>query len=612
MSLASCWHRGLPLALIPLAALSLSLSAQEVDKAVLDAQEKRLRAVEKVRPAVVAVMAPGGNNGGSGVVIDPEGYALTNFHVVQATGNVMQCGLADGILYHAVVVGIDPVGDVALIKLLAKEKVKGADGKETDKPFPFAAMGDSDKVKPGDWSLAMGNPFLLATDFTPTITFGLVSGTHRYQYPSGTILEYTDCIQVDTSINPGNSGGPLFNLNGEVIGINGRGSFEKRGRVNSGVGYAISINQIRHFMGHLRAGFVADHATLGAVITPDEEGRSIISQVLEDCDAYRRGLREDDELKSFSGRGITSINQYKNVLGIYPRGWRLPMEFRHKNEETGQIDTREVLVRLMGVQPRDLNNPDGGPMPPPPMPEPGPGPRPMPPPRPGPKPIPKDSPAAKLYEAKPGFANHYFNKQERQRLVAAVGKHGDFSKLTGAWKFDGDETQPQKRDIRATIDEKLSQLGMGNDLAGIQPLRADDQTEERLREPRGSGGLLLALFQWRRFLTQGEKGFQKFIYAGHEPYYPEGTPKGRVEAEVIETELANVTTKWYFAKTDGTLLGLETYVKKDEDPCEVSFSDYKDVGAKKLPHKIVVRYGTDGKGQPREYASYTVKGYKLE
>ena len=107
----------------------------------------------------------------------------------------------------------------------------------------------------------MGNPFLLATDFTPTVTFGLVSGVHRYQYPAGTLLEYTDCIQIDTSINPGNSGGPLFNMKGELIGINGRGSFEKRGRVNSGVGYAISINQIKNFLGHLHAGLDTDHAT---------------------------------------------------------------------------------------------------------------------------------------------------------------------------------------------------------------------------------------------------------------------------------------------------------------------------------------------------------------
>ena len=110
------------------------------------------------------------------MLINDEGYALTNFHVVQPTGPTMQCGLADGVLYDAVLVGWDKVGDVALIKLLPK--------KDGDK-FPYSEMGDSDKVREGDWSIAMGNPFLLATDFTPTVTFGLVSGVHRYQPPAG-------------------------------------------------------------------------------------------------------------------------------------------------------------------------------------------------------------------------------------------------------------------------------------------------------------------------------------------------------------------------------------------------------------------------------------------
>ncbi|GIS58719.1 MAG: hypothetical protein CM1200mP2_09440 [Planctomycetaceae bacterium] len=108
------------------------------------------------------------------------------------------------------IVGIDPTGDVALVKLLGRDD------------FPHAQLGDSDKLKVGDWTFAMGNPFLLATDFQPTVTYGIVSGLHRYQYPGpGTILEYTDCIQVDTSINPGNSGGPLFSAGGQLVGING-------------------------------------------------------------------------------------------------------------------------------------------------------------------------------------------------------------------------------------------------------------------------------------------------------------------------------------------------------------------------------------------------------
>src|ERR1019366_6400603 len=200
-------------------------------------------------------------------------------------------------LYDAVLVGLDKVGDVALIKLLPK--------KEGQK-FPYSVLGDSDKMREGDWSIAMGNPFLLATDFTPTVTFGLISGVHRYQPPAGAgvLLEYTDCIQIDTSINPGNSGGPLFNLKGELIGINGRCSFDKRARINSGVGYAISINQIKNFLGHLHAG-------------------STVTSILEEADAYRRGLDQEDEVISFAGRAITSDNHYKNILGIFPRGWRV-------------------------------------------------------------------------------------------------------------------------------------------------------------------------------------------------------------------------------------------------------------------------------------------------
>src|SRR5947209_3802431 len=193
---------------IGLSAVALASVRGDDLSAVRKAEQERAAVIEKVRPAVVAIYARGGQGGGSGVLIDKDGYALTNFHVVQGSGPVMQCGLPDGILYDAVLVGLDKVGDVALIKLLPKKE---------GTPFPFAPLGDSDKVKEGDWSLAMGNPFLLATDFTPTVTYGLISGVHRYQYPSGVTLEYTDCIQIDTSINPGNSGGPLSNMHGDVI-----------------------------------------------------------------------------------------------------------------------------------------------------------------------------------------------------------------------------------------------------------------------------------------------------------------------------------------------------------------------------------------------------------
>ena len=233
-------HKTLFIALA--ACLTIASTANAVDPAVIAAQKQRVETVERISPAVVAIFGKGGQGGGSGVLISADGYALSNFHVTRGAGEFMKCGLKDGRLYDAVIVGIDPTGDVALIKMLGRDD------------FPFVPFGDSDALRMGDWVYALGNPFLLATDFHPTVTYGIVSGTHRYQYPAGTFLEYTDCIQVDASINPGNSGGPLFNSAGELVGINGRGSFEKRGRVNSGAGYAISINQIAHFIDHLKSG----------------------------------------------------------------------------------------------------------------------------------------------------------------------------------------------------------------------------------------------------------------------------------------------------------------------------------------------------------------------
>ncbi len=304
------------------------------DQAVLDAEAERIAVMDKAKSAVLAVFDSAGKGGGSGVVISPDGYALTNFHVVQPCGAAMKCGMADGKIYDAVVVGLDPTGDVALIKLFGRDD------------FPAAELGDSDRAKQGDWVFAMGNPFLLATNLQPTATDGIISATHRYQPPAGTLLEYTDCLQTDASINPGNSGGPLFDAQGRLIGINGRCSFEKRGRVSVGVGYAISINQIKNFLGELRSGRIVDHASLGARVI-DSEGRVTVADILEQSDAARRGLRYDDELTSFAGRNISTSNGFKNILGILPKGWRVPLSFRREGNKY------DILVRLPGLHSRE-------------------------------------------------------------------------------------------------------------------------------------------------------------------------------------------------------------------------------------------------------------------
>ncbi len=591
-------------ALAAVVCAGLAAPAQEVDKKVLESEARRAAVIAKVRPSVVAVFSPGGQGGGSGVLISDDGYALTNFHVVAGMmglpAPIMQCGLPDGGYYHAVVVGLDKVGDVALIKLLPNKQ---------GQKFPFSPLGDSDKVKEGDWSLAMGNPFLLATDFNPTVTFGLISGVHRYQEPAGIFLEYTDCIQIDTSINPGNSGGPLYNMDGELIGINGRGSFDKRSRINSGVGYAISINQIKNFMGHLRAGIDTDHATLGAEVKSEKEegdlGRIVVTNVLEDSsDVARRGLKVDDQLWKFGfdRRLVTSVNQYKNVLGIFPKGWRVPLVYRRDNQET------EILVRLMKLQKEAMQMR--------PQPRRRPGPQPA---RPGP--AFKPSPAAKLFKAKKGYANYYFNELERDRLLAAFKKHGDFSTLTGPWAIKADvrlgeskTDEPANFQITTAKSKTEAELKLANSQYKLDPLKVD-QAAADLKEPTDSGGLLAGIYLYHRLLTQGAKGFERqFDHGGVEPLYPP-PPDGskptswadrRVDCEVLLAEHAAFQVKYYFSLKDQTLLGMEVRTAENEDPCEIYFSDYKQQnGGRLLPTRMDVRYGND------HYGTFTMKQYQL-
>src|SRR5262249_12091190 len=122
-----------------------------------------------------------------------------------------------------------------------------------------------------------------------------------------------------------------------------RCSFEKRGRVNVGVGYSISVNQLKNFQGVLHSGRIVDHATLGATVGSDSDGRVLVTNILESSDAYRRGLRYGDEIVSFAGRPIGTTNGFKNVLGVFPKGWRVPLEFRREGQR------KQVLVRLAGV-----------------------------------------------------------------------------------------------------------------------------------------------------------------------------------------------------------------------------------------------------------------------
>jgi serine protease Do len=582
-------------ALICLAAFQVAALA-EVPLAVLKAEQARIASIHKAMQPTVAVFANEGNGGGSGVVISPDGYALTNYHVAQPAGAYMKCGMADGRLYDAVIVGIDPTGDVALIKLLGRDD------------FPTAVMVDSDRVQIGDWCFAVGNPFLLATDFQPTVTFGIVSGTHRYQPGAGTLLEYTDCIQTDAAINPGNSGGPLFNANGDLIGINGRGSFEKRGRVNVGVGYAISINQVKNFLGCLKSGRIVDHATLGATVAMSDVGKVRVSNILENADAYRRGLRYDDEIISFAGRAIDTPNGFKNVLGIFPKGWRVPLVYRSGGKEqatlvrlTG-VHGEEELTQLVSRKPRPEEGPPEGPRQPDKPGRPGEerpkpdekrrpdGQEPEPQPRPGQRPAHKEvevpPEVQKLIKARPGFANYYFNELHRDRVWTAFSANGDFAPLNRAWKLTGELASGGK--IVVTLGDETSS---GDFPQGALKLDAAQDLDQQLG-PAGSGGLLVALHLWRQILVAGPQKFGDVIYYGTAPH-----PAVEGQADVLIAHRNVAELHLVFEPTSGRLVVAEMIADPTEDGCEIRFSDYRDYGGRQIAHRLEIRRGDEPFGQ---------------
>lgn len=562
--------------LLTLLALCVSRAfAIDVPPPVVAAEKDRIAAISKATRSSVAIFTPDGNGGGSGVVITPDGYALSNFHVTSPVGDYLKCGMTDGKLYDAVIVSIDPTGDVAMIKLLGR----------TD--FVAADLADSDQVQQGDWCFAVGNPFLLATDFQPSVSFGLVSGVHRYQYPAGSILEYADCIQTDAAINPGNSGGPLFNARGELIGIVGRGSFEKRGRVNVGVGYAISINQVKNFLGHLHSGAVLDHATLGATVDRDEQGRVVVSNILENSDAHRRGLRYGDELLAFGGRSISSVNAFKNVLGIFPAGWRVPLSYRRDGER------RDIYVRLASLHTRaELEELLQGPGNPEEIPrqrekddkkkgkKDGDPPR-IRPQHPETPKVPVPAEAAKMIAPRAGFKNYYFNELNRERVWKQFLALGDFSAHTMPWTLRGQLAGGGE--FKAGLGESESTLQLPGANA---ELTASKDLNEQL-DPAGTG-LLVALHVWRQFLVLGPQKFGEVRFQGKAPV------PGREGMFDVLVATHNVTESLlYFDPKSGRLISLEMFPDSGADACELLFDDYRPVHGKQFPHSVVARRGSE-------------------
>ncbi len=273
---------------------------------------------------------------GTGMILDAQGFILTNNHVVGGSSKV-QVLLADGSQYAARVVGTDPKTDLAVVKIDVK------------KTLPHVKFGNSDTVEVGEWVVAIGHP----RGLDQTVTTGIISAKHRRGItdPSG----YQDFLQTDAAINPGNSGGPLLNLRGEVVGVNAAiasasGGFE-------GIGFAIPSNMAAYISRELIAKGKVDRGWLGVSVqdlsydlskTMGIEGPrgALVSEVIKGGPAEKAGLKQGDVVVSYNGKEIRDAAQLRNEAASTAIGKEAKVTILRDGKK------REVPVRIESVQAR--------------------------------------------------------------------------------------------------------------------------------------------------------------------------------------------------------------------------------------------------------------------
>lgn len=274
---------------------------------------------------------------GSGVIVDPSGVILTNNHVVEV-GESHKAKLTDGREFDAVVVGRDPLTDLAVVR------IKNAPPNEV---FPIAAMGDSDSVEVGDWVIAIGSPF----GFANTVTTGIVSAKSRSNValPGASREMYQDFIQTDAAINPGNSGGPLLDLEGRVIGINS--AIATRAGGSEGIGFAIPMQIAKAVMesilksGRVVRGWVGlefEELTAARLkqLGVTSEGGVLVSGVVEGTPASDAGLKQGDIITRYNGRNMTRFSTLRAAIAVTPPGTKSTFEILRE----GQAKTITVPV----------------------------------------------------------------------------------------------------------------------------------------------------------------------------------------------------------------------------------------------------------------------------
>ncbi len=278
---------------------------------------------------------------GSGVIINPDGYILTNNHVINEADEIYVT--FDNERYDAEIIGTDPYTDLAVIKIDKED-------------LPAIRLGDSDKLDVGEWVLAIGNPF--SDVLENTVTAGIVSAKGRTGLAIGGGrrggIQYQDFIQTDAAINPGNSGGAMVNLRGQLVGIN----TAIVGQANVGIGFAIPINMARGVMEQLIASGRVSRGYLGVTIQElddelassyglDEPQGVLITGVQEDTPADKVGVKAEDIIISVDGEAVSNVTELQRIIASFAPESKVKLKIWRDNKETtidvtlGELPTDE-------------------------------------------------------------------------------------------------------------------------------------------------------------------------------------------------------------------------------------------------------------------------------
>ncbi len=282
-----------------------------------------------------------GTSLGSGFIVNAEGFILTNNHVVQNAADI-RVRLPDNRQFKAKVVGRDELLDVALIRL-----------ENAPKNLPITVLGDSDALEQGDFVMAMGSPF----DLRESASFGIVSAKDRAGVTSS---PYDDFIQTDAAINPGNSGGPLFDMKGEVIGIN---TAIVSPQIGQGIGFAVPINLAKQILPQLLAKGKVTRGYLGVTVgdlspdlaqgfgLPPETRGAVVEQVLPKAPAGKAGVQPGDVVVALNGKPLHSSGQLTRGVAVIPPGGKAALTVLRNGQKkeisvtVGQRPAEEALAR---------------------------------------------------------------------------------------------------------------------------------------------------------------------------------------------------------------------------------------------------------------------------